>query len=160
MTTKKKNSGFTLTELIIAIVISSIVLTLISYFFVRFINISNDVKKERNKTYEQNIITKYFDDLENFVNLNGYGVNINYSNNVIYYQDENKAMGLINSIIIDNTNKTLKCNDKLILEFNSIKTVHIKESVHTSNIFLVEITFNDDSTYVFSNYIINGIGKE
>ena len=160
MVKEKRNKGFTLGELIVAIVVSSIVLTLISYFVVKFVNLSEEVKFKRKMTYEQNVVTKFFDDFVNNVNLNGYVVNINYANNIIYYQYEMMENILINRIIIDNESKTLKYNDKIILEFSSIKQININKSNDFSNIFSVEIIFNNDTTYVFSKYIINSIREE
>ena len=100
------------------------------------------------------------DDFVNNVNLNGYVVNINYANNIIYYQYEMMENQLINRIIIDNESKTLKYNDKIILEFSSIKQININKSNDFSNIFSVEIIFNNDTTYVFSKYIVNSIREE
>lgn len=155
MTKTKHNQGFTLTELIVAIVISGIVLTLVGYFSVRFNSLSKKVKAQEKRTYEQSVVVKYFDAFTNEVNLDGMVVTINYNDCFICSTNE-----LLNtSIKVDNINKKFQYNG-IELDLTTITEIKFIKMEKYQKLFSVLITFDDDSKYQFSIYIVGGINEE
>lgn len=158
---KKENNqhGFTLIEVIVAIVISGIALTLVSYFFVTFMRTSKEVKAQQQRTYEQNLIVNYFDGFANRVNLKGINIQINYEQGLAYAGDLEEESTRYETIQIDNVNKIFTYND-VTLNYSSIVDIQLVEIEGSSKCFSVWITFDDDSTYQFAIYIIAGIKEE
>lgn len=155
----KNQCGFTLIEVIVAIVISGIALTLVSYFFVTFMRTSKEVKAQQQRTYEQNLVVNYFDRFANRVNLNGTNIQINYEQGLVYARDWEEESTLYETIQIDNVNKIFTYDD-ITLNCSSIVNIRLAKIENSSKCFSVWITFDDDSKYQFSIYIIGGIKEE
>lgn len=155
----KQKKGFTLVELIVAIVVSGIVLTLSSYIFITFINTSRKIQATEARTAEQNIIVKYLESLANKANLKGKRIIINYENNYLYLEPDVDEEISYSIIEIDNENKKMKY-DEVIIKYNKIARIDFINIETSNKQFLVEITYDDDSIYQFYIYIVGGIAEE
>ncbi len=156
---KKNNQGFTLVELVVAIVVSSIVLTLVSYFLIRFFSTSKKIKAEQNRTFEQSIIVNYFNDFKDQANLLGKKVTINYNNNIVYTTLDSSEEPISEVIKIDNKKLEIKYN-KASTKLETIKSINLVKMDNMTKLFRVVITFDNDETYQFSIYIVGGLLEE
>ncbi len=151
MVMNKYKQGFTLTELIVAMVISSIVLATAGYFLLSFTHTSKDIKALQERTYEQNVAVKCFEKFANNVNLEGKSININNTDNVItiYLNDDNSII-----LKIDNENHTLSYNNNSY-PFERIMAINVKENEVDEKTFVVTFTFDNEKTYEFPIFIIS-----
>lgn len=153
MNNNKYKQGFTLTELIVAMVISSIVLATAGYFLVSFTNTSKDVKALQERTYEQNVVVKCFEKFTNTVNLEGKSITVTRSENgnitITTGETEN-----VNLLFIDNEKHMLRYNaNPYTLE--RIALINIEQNTKNPKTYVVTITFDNEKTYEFPIFIIS-----
>lgn len=156
MKKEKYNQGFTLTEVIVAIVISSIVFTLTSYLFVRFVHTQKEIKAMQQRTLEQNVVVAYFDSFANKVNLQGEEITIDYEKGMIASSNMELEKPFAEEIIVDNQNHKIKYNGDEV-SLSRVKEIQFIPIDASTKLFMVQIVFDNDSTYQFSTYIIGGI---
>lgn len=148
----KFKNGFTLTELIVAMVISGIILVMMSYFIISFTNTSKNIKALQNKTYEQSVVVRCFEKFSNAANLAGSKVLVanNQDTVVLYSIEENME---VIEIVIDNNQHSLTYNSNTY-EFEIINKIDVKKNDNDYKSYIVDILFDDESSYQFSIYFI------
>ena len=157
MNRNKYKQGFTLTELIVAMVISSIVLATAGYFLVSFTNTSKDVKALQERTYEQNVLVKCFEKFCNTVNLEGQEVVVNNTNSNNISLTAGSPDNLI-VLSINNSAHTLNYNKKNEYKFERISLINIEMADKDPKTYIVTITFDNEKTYEFPIYLISQKG--
>ncbi len=155
MNNNKYKQGFTLTELIVAMVISSIVLATAGYFLVSFTNTSKDVKALQERTYEQNVVVKCFEKFTNTVNLEGKSVEIRSENGNITIRTGEAEN--VNLLFIDNEKHTLSYNTNPYT-FEKITSINVVQDTNNPKTYVVTITFDNEKTYDFPIFIISQEG--
>ncbi|MCI6716049.1 MAG: type II secretion system GspH family protein [Mollicutes bacterium] len=156
MNNNKYKQGFTLTELIVAMVISSIVLATAGYFLVSFTNTSKDVKALQERTYEQNVVVKCFEKFTNTVNLEGKSVEIIPSENGNITIRTGEAEN-VNLLFIDNEKHMLRYNANPYT-FEKITSINVVQDTNNPKTYVVTITFDNEKTYEFPIFIISQEG--
>lgn len=150
----KNKKGLTLIELIIAIVISSIVFTLVAYFFTKFINTSNQIKKEEKRIFEQHLIVDILEGFENNINLKGQALYVDTLGTYLYSLDEYNTLD--KSISLNIHEKEINYNGKTI-KLETVNNINLKTEQTNKKIIYFTIVFDNDTTYNFNIYIIGGI---
>lgn len=153
MNNNKYKQGFTLTELIVAMVISSIVLATAGYFLVSFTNTSKDVKALQERTYEQNVVVKCFEKFTNAVNLEGKSIHIESTDNGNITITTGEVDN-INLLVIDNEKHTLSYNTNPYT-FERITSINVVQDTNNPKTYVVTITFDNEKTYEFPIFIIS-----
>lgn len=153
MLKKHKNSGFTLVELIVAMVISGIVLSLVGHFFISFTKTSRQSKASQLRVYEQNVVVRCFEKFENLANLNGASISLDNENKTLSF---NISRDEVNNAIIkyDKTKKVLTYNT-LNYSLDKVIDINISQDETRKTLFNCELTFDNETVYRFSIYIIN-----
>lgn len=148
----KKNNGFTLVELIVTIVVSSIALLMIAYLVSNIYTSWNNVRKNDDRNQSQRIIVECMDTLKEDINNNNSTCYIDTELSIIY----NNSLDLIvylqfyanpdcYHLVYNNNDYTLQRTKRIDL---------IKES---SNTLLIKVVFDDESEiekkYTFKNSV-------
>jgi len=149
-----KSSGFTLVELIVAMVISAIVLSLVGTFFISFTKTSRQSKAKQLMVYEQNVVVRCFEKFENAANLAGKSITLNKEQKTIEFSASDNSDIPEVSIKYDKATKTLSYNT-LKYSLDKVVDIDITNVPSQKKLFLCKLTFDDESVYQFSIYIIN-----
>lgn len=147
-----KKAGFTLTELIVTIVISGIVLTMVGYLLVTFNGLSKKVKADQNKNYEQNTIIRLVENYLNDANLNGEKISIKKENNT-------ETLTYLEQQMIINNDEEVKLiiNDETF-SFKTINKIYME--IKEPKMLMLKITFNDEEIYELSLLVVGEIEED
>lgn len=140
---KKLKQGFTLTELIVVIVISGIVLTMLGYFIINFHHLNEQITWSNEQYYEEQLVCKTLKAFFNEASLNGDFVSV--SDHQVLNRNLNK------SFLFDNEKGAFIYEEQTYL----VKTITDLCFLRTEKICTLKIIFNNNEVYQETFYIPN-----
>lgn len=149
---KQANKGFTLVELIVTMVIAGIVLVTISIVLADVSKVTRSSRLKQERFNEQSMIVSFFNKTIDQINLNGYDVTIDFTNDYFFFSDYSDNINFLVVGSIDN-HSTITYNSQT-LNYYRIKNIDIKPYSTSNKVFEVEITYDNDDSYVFSLCLI------
>lgn len=155
--------GFTLTELIVAIVVSGIAMAMIGMLITSIYSNWKRSEAEAERLREQSIIIGCFDKVVNDVNKDEtLGITINFNNDFSIINNNNNE-----NIILSYSDNKLKYNET-DYSFNKVVNINIDEVVNinidevgsSKRIIKVIITFDNETVYENTYCFIKNYNKE
>lgn len=139
------NKGFTLVELLIASIITTVIISTVGILIYRVAKLNEQLTETQAQSDEIRIIDKNIEVFINGVNKEGYG--LNYSSDQVSYDEDTKIVVSDDNILING--KTITFN-----KINSIVLTKVNSN-------LLSFTFSfDEKTVVKEYYVVGSITEE